>query len=501
MAALIAVGVIGAAGFGAYRIGMNQGMKMVAAPASGGTHAAPGKKVLYWHDPMVPGQKFDKPGKSPFMDMQLVAVYAGGDGDEGKVTISSRVQQNLGVRTAEVTVGNLAPSVEAVGSVAYNERDVAVVQARANGFVEKLYVRAPLDPVRKGQPLAELLIPDWVAAQEEYLSLKRMTGSGLEALREGAIQRMRLAGMTEEQIRNVESTGKVHPRMTFVAPIGGVVAELAAREGMTVMSGAPLFRINGLGTIWVNAEVPENLAAQVRPGNPVEARTPALPGVTFKGKVSAILPEVNPATRTLKTRIELANPNGQLVPGMFVTVNFAPAARKEVLLVPTEAVIQTGRRTVVVTADTAQDGKQQFLPVDVEIGTESNGMSEIRKGLVRGQKVVVSGQFLIDSESSLKATATRLSEVPGMAGRSHSAEGRIERIGKDAVTISHGPVPSLQWGPMTMDFKLPKDGVPGGVKEGGTVSFEFKAGSNGGFDITTIKPAAPTMEMKSGAKR
>jgi Cu(I)/Ag(I) efflux system membrane fusion protein len=412
VAALVAVGMIGAAGFGAYRIGMNQGMKMAAAPPAGGTQAAPGKKVLYWHDPMVPGQKFDQPGKSPFMDMQLVPVYAEGEGGEGTVTISSRVQQNLGVRTAEVTVGNLAPSVEAVGSVAYNERDVAVVQARANGFVEKLYVRAPLDPVRKGQPLAEILIPDWVAAQEEYLSLRRMTGSGLESLREGAIQRMRLAGMSEEQIRNVESTGKVHPRTTIVAPIGGVVAELAAREGMTVMSGAPLFRINGLGTIWVNAEVPENLAAHVRPGNPVEARTPALPGVSFKGKVSAILPEVNAATRTLKTRIELANPNAQLVPGMFVSVNFTPAASKDVLLVPTEAVIQTGKRTVVVLAETAQEGKQQFTPVDVEIGTEANGMTEIRKGLARGQKVVVSGQFLIDSESSLKATATRFSEEP-----------------------------------------------------------------------------------------
>ncbi len=497
--AVIVVAIVGAAGFGAYWFGMNQGMKM-AAP-SGGTEAAAGKKVLYWHDPMVPGQKFDKPGKSPFMDMQLVPVYAEGDGDQGNVTISSRVQQNLGVRTAEVSVGTLAPAVDAVGSVAYNERDVAVVQARANGFVEKLHVRAPLDPVRKGEPLAELLIPDWVAAQEEYLSLKRMTGSGLDALRDGAIQRMRLAGMTEEQIRNIESTGKVHPRMTIAAPISGVVAELAAREGMTVMSGAPLFRINGLGTVWVNAEVPENLAAQVRPGTPVEARTPALPGTTFKGKVGAILPEVNPATRTLKTRIELANPNGHLVPGMFVTVNLTPVSRKEALLVPTEAVIPTGKRTVVVVADTAQDGKQQFLPVDVEIGTEANGMTEIRKGLARGQKVVVSGQFLIDSESSLKATATRLADASGMAGEAHRAEGRVEKIGKDAVTISHGPVPSLQWGAMTMDFKLPDQGLPAGVKEGGTVRFEFKSGGKGEFEITAIKPAAPSMETKGEAKR
>src|SRR5262249_41240246 len=134
-----------------------------------------GKKVLYWHDPMVPGQKFDKPGKSPFMDMQLVPVYAEGSADESSIAISPRVQQSLGVRTAPVTKGTMSAAVEAVGSAAYNERDVAVVQARSNGFLEKLYVRAPLDPVRQGQPLAELYVPDWVAAQEEYLSAKRIS--------------------------------------------------------------------------------------------------------------------------------------------------------------------------------------------------------------------------------------------------------------------------------------------------------------------------------------
>src|SRR5262249_17873311 len=216
-------------------------------------------------DPMVPGQKFDKPGKSPFMDMQLVPVYADAVADEGRVTISPRVQQNLGVRTAEVTKGTLTPVVEAVGNVAYNERDVALVQARTVGFIEKLYVRAPLDPVKKDEPLAELYAPEWVAAQEEYLSVRRMSGTGLEPLADGARQRMRLAGMTEDQIHLVESTGKVHPRLTVRAPAAGVIAELAAREGMTVMAGAALFRINGLGTVWVNAEVPESRASLVRP--------------------------------------------------------------------------------------------------------------------------------------------------------------------------------------------------------------------------------------------
>jgi Cu(I)/Ag(I) efflux system membrane fusion protein len=474
---------------------MNQGMKM-AGPAPGDAAPTGDRKVLYWHDPMVPGQKFDKPGKSPFMDMQLVPVYADSDGAEGKVTISPRVQQNLGVRTAEVTKGTLAPAVEAVGNVAYNERDVAVVQARSNGFVEKLYVRAPLDPVRKGQPLAELYVPEWVAAQEEYLSVRRMAGTRLEALLDGARQRMRLVGMTDEQIRLVESAGKIHPRLTVFAPIGGVVAELGAREGMTVMAGAPLFRINGLGTVWVNAEIRESQASEVRPGNPVEARAAALPEVVFKGRVSAILPEVNQATRTFKARVELANPGGRLVPGMFATVNFAPAARKEALLVPTEAVIQTGRRSVVV----VQQGDGKFVTVDVDVGIEANGQSEIRKGLEAGQKVVVSGQFLIDSEANLKAASTRMSDAPTMksgkpADTTHRGEGKVESIGKDEIMLSHGPIASLKWGPMTMGFKAPANGLPRNIAVGDTVSFEFRQAKDGSFEITSIARASG-----SGAK-
>jgi Cu(I)/Ag(I) efflux system membrane fusion protein len=340
------------------------------------------------------------------MDMDLVPVYAEDGGDQGSVAISARMQQNLGVRTAEVTRHALAPTVEAVGTVAYNERDVAVVQARSNGFVERLFVRAALDPVRAGQPLAELYVPDWVAAQEEYLSVARMASAG--ALVDGARQRMRLAGMSDAQIQAVAASGKVQARFTVTAPIGGVVAELAAREGMTVAAGAPLFRINGLSTVWVNAEVPESLAAQVRPGSAVEARAPALGGATFRGKVTAILPEVNPATRTLKMRVELANPAGALVPGMFATVILKPAARSEMLQVPSEAVITTGKRNVVVVA--LGDGR--FAPVDVEIGMEANGQTEIRKGLEAGQQVVVSGQFLIDSEASLKGVTARMGAAP-----------------------------------------------------------------------------------------
>ena len=498
LVSVIVVALAAAGGYGLYSIGMDRGMKMAAPTAaavkgagSAGPTDAAGRKVLYWQDPMVPGQKFDKPGKSPFMDMQLVPVYADEADQGGGVSVSARVQQNLGVRIAEVTRGSVAPGIEAVGTVLYNERDQAVVQARANGFVEKLHVRAALDPVRRGQPLAELYVPDWVAAQEEYLGVARMGGPGLESLREGAAQRMRLAGMNDEQIRRVTTTGQVQPRTTLVSPIDGVVVELTAREGMTVMNGAPLFRLSGLSPIWVNAEVPEAQAALVRPGNAVEARATALPGRTFKGKVSAILPEVNAATRTLKARVELANPGGLLVPGMFATVSFAGAAKRDVAMVPSEAVIATGKRTVVVLAETAEGGKQRFRSVDVETGAESGGMTEIVKGLAPGMKVVVSGQFLIDSEANLKTTMARLEDAPATAQQKvHSVDGKVESIDEHSALLSHGPVPDLKWGAMTMEFKV-RHGTPiAGIGKGADVTFDFVEAGKGEYEITAIRPKA-----------
>jgi Cu(I)/Ag(I) efflux system membrane fusion protein len=219
-----------------------------------------GRRILYYHDPMMPAYKFDAPAKSPFMDMMLVPVYDGGAGDEGKVTVSPRIQQNLGLRTAEVTEGRLSSQVSAVGSIAFNERDQVIVQARATAYVEHLYVRASLDPVRQGQALADLYVPDWIAAQEEFLALRGMQGANLASLVDAARQRMRQVGMSDTQIRLVESTGKPQARITLTAPIGGVVTELLAREGMTVMAGSTLVRINGLGTVWANAEVPESQA-------------------------------------------------------------------------------------------------------------------------------------------------------------------------------------------------------------------------------------------------
>ena len=432
LGALAGAGLLAAAGYALYASGMQQGMAMAPAAPAGAAGALPqsiaqgeaatrrhlssglkagetdpvtGKKILYYHDPMMPGQKFDKPAKSPFMDMMLVPVYADSDGDSGsQVTVSPRLQQNLGVRSAEVVLGSLSPQVSAVGSIAWNERDQALVQARAGGFVERLWVRATLDRVAKGQALAELYLPEWSAAQEEFLALRRMPGSGLAVLVDGARQRMRQAGIDEALIARLESSGRAEPRVTLVAPMAGVLTELGVREGMTVMAGASLFRINGTATVWAHAEVPESQVALLRPGASVQASSPALPGSRFSGRLQALLPEINASTRTQRARLELSNPEGRLVPGMLVQMQFSDAPAGRVLLVPTEAIIQTGRRSLVLLAE--EQGR--FRPVEVEIGLEVAGQTEVRRGLRAGQRVVVSSQFLIDSEASLKGVEARL---------------------------------------------------------------------------------------------
>ena len=387
---VIAVG-IGAA-FGGYRYAMHRMMATQAqetAPSPATASAAdPARKPLYWYDPMFPQQKFDKPGKSPFMDMQLVPKYADEQGSAGTVSINPRVVQNLGVRIAEAKMGSLEERFETVGTVAWNERGVVQLQARAAGYIEKLHARAPLDSVAKGAPLVEILFPEWVGAQEEYLLLRRSESPDLKALAQGARQRLLLLGMSEAEIEAVEREGRTRSRFTRYAPISGVVAELGVREGMTVMQGTTLFRLVDLSTVWVNAEIPEAQTGWVRPGGKVEARVAAYPGMTFEGRVGAILPEVNMATRTLRARIELANPGARLKPGMFATLSFFGSRSKDTVLVPSEAVIRTGERNVVVVAL----GEGKFAPMQVEVGLEHGGQSEIRKGIGTGAKVVLSGQ-------------------------------------------------------------------------------------------------------------
>ena len=383
------------------------GSAMTGAGTAATGDAKPGpdddREILYWYDPMRPGVKFDQPGKSPFMDMQLVPKYADGEGGAA-VRVDPAVVQNLGIRLGRVENVELRPRLSAVGSVAFDERRLEVVQARVEGYVTRLYVKAPLERVRRGQPLAEIQAPAWLAAQAEYLALLDADSGRASAIRDAARERLLVLGVPETMILRIEETRKTDATTTVFAPADGVVTELAVREGAAFMPGAPLFRINGLGTVWVNAQVPEAQVGLIPPGSGVEARAMAWPAVTFMGRVSELLPEIDPATRTLPVRIVLENPRWKLAPGMFVSLEFAGRASEPQLVVPSESVIVTGERSVVILA---REGGG-FDVAEVTIGAEADGRTAILSGLTEGQSIVLSGQFLIDSEASLNSALTRL---------------------------------------------------------------------------------------------
>lgn len=359
-----------------------------------------GRKILYYYDPMFPNQKFDKPGKSPFMDMQLEPKYADeGGGAAPGVSVDPAARQSLGIRVVVAEMGSLAATFDVNGSIDFNQRDVTIVQARSGGFVERVYRLAPGDVIGAGTPIADLQLPEWGGAQTEYLSVKKLGRPDLTA---AARQRLRLMGMPEGVIVEVDRTGRTGGRMTVRAPIGGVVQTLGARAGVTLAAGQTLAEISGLGTVWLNAALPEAQAGLVQVGQRATATLTAFPGEAFTGRIIAILPTASADSRTLTVRVELANRGGRLRPGMFAVVALGGDA-KPALLVPSEAVIRTGTRSIVM----LEKGDGRYHPAEVITGREGGGKTEILQGLAPGEKVVASGQFLLDSEASLTGLTVR----------------------------------------------------------------------------------------------
>jgi Cu(I)/Ag(I) efflux system membrane fusion protein len=448
------------------------------------------KKALYWYDPMVPNQHFDQPGKSPFMDMQLVPKYADVAGDaEGAVSIDARLVQNLGVRTVRATRRALAAPVRATGTVAFDERAITLVQARVAGIIEHLAVRAPLTAVTQGQPLITLIAPDWTAAQGEYLALRQSRSTGLETLRAAARERLLLLGMGESQIRAIERSGHAQDRITLTAPRTGIVAELMVREGASVTAGAPLMRINGLDTIWINAAIPEAQAGRVASGAKVDIELPAFPGEKREGTIEAVLPDLDPTTRTQTARVVVPNPLHRLAPGMFARLQIAtPKTMPAPILIPTEAVIATGTRSVVI----VDVGDGRFRAQEVRIGEEANGQTIVLEGMEEGASVVLSGQFLIDSEASLMGTLARLdgpatpATSTSIAPVQHTTDGTLERIDGPTWTIATDAIPSLQMGAMTMTFVRPDNLPLDGIKPGQRIRFSFIRNADGDFEIVAV---------------
>lgn len=253
--------------------------------------SANGRKILYYYDPMFPNQKFDRPGKSPFMDMQLVAKYADEPASQSNglagVSIDPSAMQNLGIRVVEAKMGSLPSMLTINGSIDFNQRDVAIVQARSGGFVSRVYARAPGDVVRAGAPIADVQLPEWAGAQIEFLSVRRLGKPDLTA---AARQRLRLLGMSDAQISSVERSGRTNGTITITSPISGVIQTLDARAGVTLGQGQTIAQVTGIDTVWLNAAVPEAQAASIKIGQRATAILTAFPGEAFGGRIAAILP-------------------------------------------------------------------------------------------------------------------------------------------------------------------------------------------------------------------
>lgn len=386
-------------------VGVGVGAGIVVAPrldGAGGETAEGGgeREILYWYDPMVPNERYPGPGKSS-MNMETIPKYAdeGGTTATPGVRIDPALAQNLGVRYATARRGDLEGDLSATAVVDYNERDIAVVQSRADGFVQRVYNRAPGDVIAAGAPLVDLLIPTWGGAQTEYLAVRR---TGNTPLIQAARQRLVLMGMSESLIASVERSGRARNTITISTPTGGVIKTLGVRAGMSVTQGMTLAEINGLATVWVNAAIPEALGSRLRVGQSVEVALTAFPGERFTGRLTALLPELVGDSRTVTGRIEMANRGGRLRPGMFGRISFGGGSTTA-LLVPTEAVIRTGERDIVMLA--RPEGRYQ--PAEVRVGREAGGQTEILAGLREGERIVASGQFLIDSEASLSGVTAR----------------------------------------------------------------------------------------------
>ena len=387
--------------FGGYRLARRS--TDTAMTTTTGKEAEPAKRVLYWYDPMQPGQHFNRPGRSPYMDMQLLPKYA--DESAGGPSVGVRIDpvsvQNLGVRFATVERGPLARSLDAVGSLEFNQRELVVTQARGSGFVTRVYARAPGDLIAKNASLVDLLIPEWTGAQTEFIALLK---SGDRDLIDASRQRLVLLGMPAGLIASVESNRQPQTSVNIRSPIAGVIQTLDAREGMSISGGATIASINGLSSVWLEAAIPEVGAGSLSIGRKADVRLSAFPGKTFAGHVIAVLPQANAQTRTLRVRIELANHSGILRPGMFAQVRFESGDALPVIHVATEAIIRTGTRTIAIVA--ADAGR--FVPTRVETGGDFEGRTVILSGLSEGQQVVASGQFLIDSEANLEGVLARL---------------------------------------------------------------------------------------------
>jgi Cu(I)/Ag(I) efflux system membrane fusion protein len=363
------------------------------------------QEILYWVAPMDSNYRRDKPGKSP-MGMDLVPVYADKAGSAGdSVSIAPEVVQNLGVRTAVAERSRLWRGVDTVGYVDYDESKVSHIHLRTEGWIENLAVQSEGERVTRGQRLFDLYSPELVNAQEEFVQALNVGNKGLIS---ASRSRLDALGIPGNRIKRLEKDRKPSQTIPVYAPQDGVVSTLPVREGMFIKPATRVMSLADLSSVWLLAEIFERQADWVKVGQSAEVRLPYQPGPVWEGRVEYIYPSLDPKTRTLKARLRFENPDETLKPNMYANVKIYGGPRNDIIVIPVEALIRTGREDRVVLAL----GEGRFESRTVTAGIESGDWVEILTGIKPGDTIVTSGQFLIDSEASLKASMQRMTR-PG----------------------------------------------------------------------------------------
>ena len=474
-------------------------------------------KILYYRNPMGQPDTSPVPKKDP-MGMDYLPVYGGEEppSDNSVVKISTEKVQKLGVRTEAAALRELIRTVRAVATVQPNERLLYTVTPKFEGWIQQLYVNTTGQVVKKGDALMDVYSPDLITAQQEFLIATKgvqMVADGspdvraeMQQLVESALQRLRNWDISETELKRLQREGKVRQYITFRSKANGVVLEKPSIEGKRFMPGEVLYQIADLSTVWVLADVFEQDLGMVHRGQTATIRVDAYPDRVFNGEVAFIYPKVTPETRTAIVRIKLPNPEGLFIPAMYARVEFASFHSKDkVLSVPDSAVLDSGTRRLVL----VDLGEGQFEPRTVKLGMHADGYAEVLGGLKAGEAVVVKANFLIDAESNLKAALggfghsahsskpdgkkqVRPGAFAAPALANHHGEGNIEAIdlAHATVTLAHGPIASLQWPEMIMDFRVLDPALLRSLKPGQKVDFELIEESAGEYVIVRIQPVA-----------
>ncbi len=471
------------------------------------------RKILYYRNPMGLPDTSPTPKKDP-MGMDYIPVYEGEQeataGSPNLIRISTEKVQKLGVRVEAASLSTLNKVVRAAGRIEPDERQIYTIAPKFEGYVERLYVNATGQTVGKGQPLFDVYSPELVSAQREYAiasqGVEALKGAneeaqrGMRELADSSLSRLRNWDISDEQVKTLTQSTGTRRTLTLRSPVAGIVTEKKAVQGMRFMPGEMLYQVTNLASVWVIADVFEQDIGQVRTGAKATVRINAYPDKQFSGAITYVYPTLKSETRTVPVRVELSNPLGLLKPGMFAQVELPVDTKRSVLTVPTSAVIDSGTRQIILVQ--VQEGR--FDPREVKLGARSDDRIEVLEGVRDGEMVVVAANFLIDAESNLKAAIGGLGHSghgsPAPQGGSaeskattsvgHRGEGKIEDIDTKigSLTIAHGPVSTLKWPAMTMEFKVANSSLLSGLKPGMSLSFEFVERGQGEWIITAIKP-------------